>query len=85
MMLLHQKRFDKLEQISHYKFVDNPSCIYSPRASYSKHGWREGLDSISNLEGDIIDLHTSHLNNMKTYRIDVPSTPSFIEYLDWMI
>ena len=85
MVLLHQTRFSKLEQISHFKFIHNPPCIYSPRAYYNKHGWMEGLNSISNLEKDILDLHTSHLEDMKTYRIDVPSTPSLVEYLDWMI
>ena len=83
MVLLQQTRFDKLEQISHYKFIHNPR-IYSPRATYSKPGWMKALDPISNLEKDILELHTSHLKYMKTYKNGVPSTPSLVGYPGWM-
>ena len=85
MVILHQTRFDKLEKISHYKFVHNPPFIYSPRESYSKNGWIEGMDSISNPEKDYLNLHTSHIKDTKTYRIVVSFAPSLVEYLDWMI
>ena len=83
MVLLHQTRFDKLEQISHYKSSHNPPYIYSPREYCSKHGWMEGLDSTSNREMDILDSQTSHLKDMKPYRTDVPFSLSSTEYPDW--
>ena len=85
MVLLSKTLFDKLEQISHYKSFDNPPYIYSPKASCSKHGWMEGPDSTSNQEMDILDLHTSHLTDMKAYRIDVPNVLSSAKYPDWKI
>lgn len=85
MVLLHQTIFDKLDQIIHYKSFHNPPYICSPRASYSKHGWMEGMDSTSNREMDIPYLKTSHLKDMKPYRIYVPFSLSSIEYSDWKI
>ena len=80
MVLLHQTRFDKLEKISHYRFIHNPSSIYSPIESYSKHGLTERLASISILEKDTLVLHTSHLKDLKTYKTDITSTPSLVGY-----
>ena len=38
------------------------------------------MGAISNPEKDILDLQTSHLKNIKTYRIDVLFAPSLVEY-----
>ena len=84
MVLLHQTRLDKLEQISHYKFIHNRPYIYSPRSYYNKHGWMEVLDSIPNPYKDTLDLNTSHIKDMNTYKNDVPSAPSLVEYPGWM-
>ena len=85
MVLLLQTISDQSKQIGHYKSFHNPSYICSPRASYNKHGWMEGLDSTSNREMDIIYLHTSHLRDMKPYGSCVPFTLSSTEYPNWKI
>ena len=80
MVLLHQTVFDKLEKIRHYKSSHNPPYFYSPRASCSQHGWTQVLDSTSNRERDIINLHTSHLKDIYPYRIEVPFSLSSTKY-----
>ena len=85
MVLLLQIVSDKSEKISHYKSFHNPLYICSPRASYNKHGWIEGLDSTSNQEMGIIYLHTTHLIDMNPYRIYVLFSLSSTEYPDWKI
>ena len=44
----------------------------------------EGMASISNQEKDTLDLHTSHIKDMKTYKNDVPFAPSLAGYPSWM-